>query len=224
MSGQTIEILNTDAEGRLVLCDALTYAERFKPRTRIDIATLTGACRGHLGNHDQRPAQQQRRPGRRAAAAGPATPCDFAPGSCRCGTNTRTAGEQFRRHRQHRRTARRHHHRGVLPVALHQAVPLGAPGHRRHGLAVGRAEGRYRRPVPLLTQFLIGSTLDTLPHDDVLINLGNDLPAGFERFRLVLEIVGPSDDERQTARDRYRRYKQQGHALDAHDLAQRSGE
>lgn len=49
MSGQTIEILNTDAEGRLVLCDALTYAERFKPRAVIDIATLTGACVVALG-------------------------------------------------------------------------------------------------------------------------------------------------------------------------------
>jgi leucyl aminopeptidase len=49
MSGQTIEILNTDAEGRLVLCDALTYAERFKPRVVIDIATLTGACVIALG-------------------------------------------------------------------------------------------------------------------------------------------------------------------------------
>ena len=49
MSGQTIEILNTDAEGRLVLCDALTYAERFKPRAVIDIATLTGACMIALG-------------------------------------------------------------------------------------------------------------------------------------------------------------------------------
>jgi len=44
MSGQTIEILNTDAEGRLILCDALTYAERFEPDTVIDVATLTGAC------------------------------------------------------------------------------------------------------------------------------------------------------------------------------------
>ena len=44
MGGQTIEILNTDAEGRLVLCDALTYAERFKPQVVLDIATLTGAC------------------------------------------------------------------------------------------------------------------------------------------------------------------------------------
>ncbi|MCJ8168734.1 leucyl aminopeptidase [Atopomonas sediminilitoris] len=60
MSGQTVEILNTDAEGRLVLCDTLTYAERFKPRAVIDIATLTGACivalgsnvSGLMGNHE----------------------------------------------------------------------------------------------------------------------------------------------------------------------------
>ena len=50
MSGQTIEILNTDAEGRLVLCDALTYAERFKPAAVVDIATLTGACVVALGH------------------------------------------------------------------------------------------------------------------------------------------------------------------------------
>jgi len=51
MSGQTIEILNTDAEGRLILCDALTYAGRYKPKTVIDIATLTGACVMALGSH-----------------------------------------------------------------------------------------------------------------------------------------------------------------------------
>ncbi|MGH8671168.1 MAG: leucyl aminopeptidase [Burkholderiales bacterium] len=50
MSGQTIEILNTDAEGRLILCDALTYAQRFEPAAVIDIATLTGACVIALGN------------------------------------------------------------------------------------------------------------------------------------------------------------------------------
>ena len=49
MSGQTIEILNTDAEGRLILCDALTYAERFKAAAVVDIATLTGAVIGALG-------------------------------------------------------------------------------------------------------------------------------------------------------------------------------
>lgn len=51
MSGQTIEVLNTDAEGRLVLCDALTYVEKFKPQSVIDIATLTGACVVALGKH-----------------------------------------------------------------------------------------------------------------------------------------------------------------------------
>jgi leucyl aminopeptidase len=51
MAGKTVEILNTDAEGRLLLCDALTYAERFKPDAIIDIATLTGACVVALGNH-----------------------------------------------------------------------------------------------------------------------------------------------------------------------------
>ena len=61
MSGQTIEILNTDAEGRLILCDALTYAEKYNPRCVIDIATLTGACiialgkipSAVLGNHQR---------------------------------------------------------------------------------------------------------------------------------------------------------------------------
>lgn len=51
MSGQTVEVLNTDAEGRLVLCDVLTYVERFEPEVVIDIATLTGACVVALGNH-----------------------------------------------------------------------------------------------------------------------------------------------------------------------------
>ena len=51
MSGQTIEVLNTDAEGRLILCDALTYSEKFNPATIIDIATLTGSCVVALGKH-----------------------------------------------------------------------------------------------------------------------------------------------------------------------------
>jgi leucyl aminopeptidase len=51
MSGQTVEILNTDAEGRLILCDALTYIRRYKPAAVIDVATLTGACVVALGNH-----------------------------------------------------------------------------------------------------------------------------------------------------------------------------
>ena len=51
MSGQTVEILNTDAEGRLILCDAITYSRRFKPAAVVDVATLTGACIVALGNH-----------------------------------------------------------------------------------------------------------------------------------------------------------------------------
>ena len=51
MSGKTIEVLNTDAEGRLILCDGISYARRFKPRAVVDIATLTGACVIALGGH-----------------------------------------------------------------------------------------------------------------------------------------------------------------------------
>ncbi|NII12080.1 leucyl aminopeptidase [Oleiagrimonas sp. C23AA] len=51
MSGQTVEVLNTDAEGRLILCDALTYAQRFEPKALVDAATLTGACVIALGKH-----------------------------------------------------------------------------------------------------------------------------------------------------------------------------
>jgi leucyl aminopeptidase len=89
MSGQTIEVLNTDAEGRLILCDALTYAERFKPRAVVDIATLTGACVVALGGvrsglfaTDDDLASSCRRP---------ATPRSTRAGACRWTTNTPTA-------------------------------------------------------------------------------------------------------------------------------------
>lgn len=79
-------------------------------------------------------------------------------------------------------------------------------------------------PLAPETPVVIGSCLDALPHDDVLINLGDELPSGFERFQLVIEIVGQSEPERQAARTRFRSYKAQGHHLDAHDLNQRNGE
>jgi leucyl aminopeptidase len=73
MSGQTIEIINTDAEGRLILCDALTYAKQFKPACIIDVATLTGACVIALGglytglfSADDRLAEALTAAGRRA--------------------------------------------------------------------------------------------------------------------------------------------------------------
>jgi len=73
MAGLTIEVLNTDAEGRLILCDAITYARRFKPRAVVDIATLTGACVVALGHHysglfatDDALAEEPEAAGRRA--------------------------------------------------------------------------------------------------------------------------------------------------------------
>ncbi len=70
MSGQTIEILNTDAEGRLILCDALTYAERFEPDALIDVATLTGACVIALGNEAAGLYANDEKLGARLQAAG----------------------------------------------------------------------------------------------------------------------------------------------------------
>src|SRR3546814_6316705 len=51
MSGKTIEVGNTDAEGRLILCDALTYVQKYEPQATVDVATLTGACMVALGRY-----------------------------------------------------------------------------------------------------------------------------------------------------------------------------
>jgi len=89
MSGQTIEILNTDAEGRLILCDALTYAERFEPDAVVDIATLTGACLIALGNHASGlSAAMTPLP---ANCSMPANMRSTVPGTCRCGMITRSS-------------------------------------------------------------------------------------------------------------------------------------
>ena len=87
MSGQTIEVLNTDAEGRLILCDALTYAERFKPRAVIDIATLTGACVIALGGVRSGLFASRRRAGA-ARCSGRRSARRTAAGACRWTTNT----------------------------------------------------------------------------------------------------------------------------------------
>jgi hypothetical protein len=127
MSGQTVEVLNTDAEGRLILADALTYAERYEPEAVVDIATLTGAMVIALGPRRERPVQQQRDARPRAAHRGETTPTT-AHGSCRCGRTTRTAlpaNSPISRTLQDGPAGQ--HHCGVLPVALHQEVRLGAP-------------------------------------------------------------------------------------------------
>jgi leucyl aminopeptidase len=155
MSGQTVEILNTDAEGRLVLCDALTYAERFKPQAVIDIATLTGACivalgshtSGLMGNNDELIGNCS------APASAPTT----APGSCRCSTNTRsnwTARSPTSPTSAGRRPA------PSPPPASCRASPrtynwahLDIAG--TAWTSGGKDKGATGRPVPLLTQYLL---------------------------------------------------------------------
>ena len=143
MSGQTVEILNTDAEGRLILCDALTYAERFAPAAVVDIATLTGACviaLGHVAsglfaNRDELAgelvAAGRKRLGPRLAHAA----VGRLPGA---------AEEPVRGLREHRRAAGGKRHRGVLPVPLRRQVSVGAPRHRRHRVDLGQEQGRDR--------------------------------------------------------------------------------
>jgi leucyl aminopeptidase len=154
MSGQTIEILNTDAEGRLILCDALTYAERFKPAAVVDIATLTGACVIALGHHRIGPVQPDDALAADLLAAGQAA-LDPAWRMPLDEEYDEAPEEQLRRHGQHRRPPGRRHHRGHVPQALCTASALGAPRHRRHGLEVGAAKGATGRPVPLLTHFVL---------------------------------------------------------------------
>jgi hypothetical protein len=124
LSGQTIEILNTDAEGRLILCDALTYAERFKPAAVVDIATLTGACVIALGHHRSGLFSTRRRAGARTAGRRRAR---RRPGLAHAAGRgvRRGAEEQLRRHGQRRRARRRRHHRGHVPAALHRQACAG---------------------------------------------------------------------------------------------------
>ena len=145
MSGQTVEILNTDAEGRLILCDALTYAERFNPDAVVDIATLTGACviaLGHVATglfaNDQKLADE-------ILAAGDDA-WDRVWQMPLVGGLPGAAALELRRHGEHRRPARGQRHRGLLPRALRAQAELGAPRHRRHGLAQRPRQGLDRAP------------------------------------------------------------------------------
>ena len=93
MSGQTVEILNTDAEGRLILCDALTYVEKYKPAAVVDIATLTGRHGDRARPRRHGTLRQQRFARARAARRRARTP-GTAPGTCRCGTTTRSSSSR----------------------------------------------------------------------------------------------------------------------------------
>ncbi len=143
MSGQTVEILNTDAEGRLILCDAITYARRYKPRYFIDVATLTGACVVALGHvyaglfsNDEDLAQALLAAGERSLDLAWHMPvneeygeslrsnfADFA------NSGTREGGASVGRE---------------LPVALRRRLALGASGYRRRRVAVQLEQRRHR--------------------------------------------------------------------------------
>ena len=155
MSGQTIEILNTDAEGRLILCDALTYAERFKPAVVVDVATLTGACVIALGHHHSGlfSADDALADELLAASRGGARP--VLAHAARRGVR-RGAEEQLRRHGQRRRPRRRRDHRGDVPARFtgkYRWAHLDIAG---TAWKSGAAKGATGRPVPLLTHFVLG--------------------------------------------------------------------
>ncbi|MGH8428478.1 MAG: leucyl aminopeptidase [Gammaproteobacteria bacterium] len=157
LSGQTVEVLNTDAEGRLILCDALTYVERFKPRAVVDIATLTGACVIALGHHasglmspDDELAEELLAAGKRSGDRAWRLPlwedyqselksnfADFANVGGREG-GAITAGCFLWRFTKNYRWA----HLDIAGTAWHSGEKKGATG----------------RPVPLLAEWLIGAT------------------------------------------------------------------
>ena len=147
MSGQTIEILNTDAEGRLILADALTYAERYEPEAVVDIATLTGAmviALGHVAcgvfSNNDTLARALVAAGDEAFDRGWQLPLwdDYQEG----------LDSNFADFANIVGTRRRQHHRGVLPVALREEVRLGAPRHRRRRVEGRQGKGRDRPAGP----------------------------------------------------------------------------
>ena len=133
MSGQTIEIVNTDAEGRLVLADALWYAqETYSPRAIIDLATLTGAIMVALGHEAAGLFSNNDELAQRLAAAGETSgekvwrmPLGAA--------YDKLIDFEIRRHEEYRRPQRRLDHRRAVPAAIRQGDAVGASRRRGHG-------------------------------------------------------------------------------------------
>jgi leucyl aminopeptidase len=142
MSGQTIEILNTDAEGRLVLCDALTYAARFKPAAIVDIATLTGACVIALGGVRSGLYANRDELAHALHQAGEASLTRWRMPST---MNTPRAQEQFCRHGQRGRAGGGS---SLQPSSckICGRLAMGALGYRRHGLEGRRSQGLHGSP------------------------------------------------------------------------------
>jgi leucyl aminopeptidase len=155
MSGQTIEILNTDAEGRLILCDALTYVERFKPAAVVDIATLTGACVIALGNvnsglfaNNERLAEELMSASRRASDAAWRMPLGDE------------YQDQLKSNFADMANIGTPSNAGAITAACFlarftKAYPWAHLDIAGTAWKTGAAKGATGRPVPLLTQFLI---------------------------------------------------------------------
>ena len=135
--GVTVEIGNTDAEGRLVMCDALTEAVREEPALVVDVATLTGAARVALG--PDVPALFCNDDASAEALLKSAREREDRCGACRCGALPPLPRQQDRRHQQRRPDAvRRRHHRRALPAGI-RARLRAVDAHRHHGLEPGPA-------------------------------------------------------------------------------------
>jgi leucyl aminopeptidase len=157
MNGLTIEVLNTDAEGRLILCDALTYAERFKPAAVIDIATLTGACIIALGHHNSGLfTRSERRTTSWPTNCWPPARSQrhrMAPADRR--RVQRAAEVQLRRPGQHRHAGRRFVTAAAFLENFTRKYTWAHLDIAGTAWKSGGAKGATGRPVPLLSNFLI---------------------------------------------------------------------
>ena len=180
MSGTTIEVLNTDAEGRLILCDALTYAQRFEPQVIIDAATLTGACVVALGKHASGLMSADDELAAQLIAAGEASLDRAAPAAV--GRLPGATRFRLRRRRQHRRQVCGRDHRRLLPVAVHHRLPLGPPRRRRHRLGRGPQGSRHRSS---------GAAARAVPDRPLRMNATVD-PLQRRKLRAIISVYGIS--------------------------------
>ena len=157
MSGITIEVLNTDAEGRLVLCDAITYAGRYKPRAVIDIATLTGACVIALGKHASGLYSNDEQLAEQLLAAGRSTH-DRAWQMPLWSEYNEQLKSNFADLANYRRSRGRQYHRRLFFVSICPRPEMGHLDIAGSAWDSGARKGSTGRPVPLLTRYLLDRT------------------------------------------------------------------
>ncbi len=157
MSGKTIEVGNTDAEGRLILCDALTYTQRFEPQATVDVATLTGACVIALGKYAHGLMSKHDDLAHELSNAGE-TVFDRAWRLPLWDEYQTMIDSTFADIYNIGGKGAGRDHRGLLPVALHRRPALGAPGYRRHVLG-RRPQGPGQRPAGIPAEPMVDGPL-----------------------------------------------------------------